>query len=80
MRQPEMDRAFRRFAASGTGGSGLGLAIVHRLANSSGRSAGLGQAPGGGLTVTVDFPLAERGSRASGGSAASTGRMIPARS
>jgi signal transduction histidine kinase len=80
MSQPEMDRAFRRFAASGTGGSGLGLAIVHRLASSSGGSVELSQTPGGGLTVTVDFPLAERGSRASGGSAASTGRMIPARS
>jgi hypothetical protein len=41
-------------------------------------SVGLSQTPGGGLTVTVDFPLAERGSRASGGSAASTGRRIPA--
>jgi len=79
MSQPEMDRAFRRFAASGTGGSGLGLAIVHRLASSSGGSVGLSQTAGGGLTVTVDFPLAERGSRASGGSAASTGRMTPAR-
>jgi signal transduction histidine kinase len=73
MSQGEMDRAFRRFAASGTGGSGLGLAIVHRLASSSGGSAALSQTHGGGLTVTVDFPLAERASRASGESAASPG-------
>ena len=80
MSQPDMDRAFRRFAASGTGGSGLGLAIVHRLANSSGGSIRLSQTPGGGLTVTVDLPLAERASRASGGFAASPGRVTPARS
>jgi signal transduction histidine kinase len=80
MSQPDMDRAFRRFAASGTGGSGLGLAIVHRLANSSGGSVRLSQTHGGGLTVTVDFPLAERTSRASGGRAASSGQMTSARS
>jgi signal transduction histidine kinase len=56
----EMGRAFRRFAASGTGGSGLGLAIVHRLASSSGGAIRLSQTHGGGLTVTVDLPLAER--------------------
>jgi len=59
----EMNRSFRRFAASGTGGSGLGLAIVHRLATSSGGSVALSQTPGGGLTVTVDVPLAERAGR-----------------
>jgi signal transduction histidine kinase len=62
MSQAEMDRAFRRFAASGTGGSGLGLAIVHRLASSSGGSARLTRTEGGGLTVTVDLPLAARAS------------------
>jgi signal transduction histidine kinase len=60
MSQAEMDRAFRRFAASGTGGSGLGLAIVHRLASSSGGSVRLSQTQGGGLTVAVDFPLADQ--------------------
>jgi signal transduction histidine kinase len=73
-----MNRAFRRFAASGTGGSGLGLAIVHRLATSSGGSVALSPTPGGGLTVTVDVPLAERAGR-SGGRPASPGRMTPAR-
>jgi signal transduction histidine kinase len=77
MSQAEMDRAFRRFAASGSGGSGLGLAIVHRLANSSGGSVRLSQTQGGGLTVTVDFPLADRASRASGEWAARPGRMTP---
>jgi signal transduction histidine kinase len=62
MSQAEMDRAFRRFAASGTGGSGLGLAIVHRLASSSGGSARLTRTEGGGLTVTVDLPLGARAS------------------
>ena len=79
MSQAEMNRAFRRFAASGTGGSGLGLAIVHRLATSSGGSVALSPTPGGGLTVTVDVPLAERAGR-SGGRPASPGRMTPARS
>jgi signal transduction histidine kinase len=71
MSQAEMDRAFRRFAASGTGGSGLGLAIVHRLASSSGGSARLTGTGGGGLTVTVDLPLGERGSLAQAGRPAS---------
>jgi signal transduction histidine kinase len=74
MGQAEMDRAFRRFAASGTGGSGLGLAIVHRLASSGGGSVRLSQTSGGGLTVTVDVPLAERSGRPG-----SPGRMTPAR-
>ncbi|MDQ2874292.1 MAG: HAMP domain-containing histidine kinase [Actinomycetota bacterium] len=71
MSQAEMDRAFRRFAASGTGGSGLGLAIVHRLASSSGGSAGLTRTEGGGLTVTVDLPLGGRASPEPAGRAAS---------
>jgi signal transduction histidine kinase len=58
MSQAEMDRAFRRFAASTAGGSGLGLAIVYRLASSSGGSARLTATEGGGLTVIVDLPRA----------------------
>jgi len=58
MSQAEMDRAFRRFAASAAGGSGLGLAIVDRLASSSGGSARLARTEGGGLTVIVDLPRA----------------------
>ncbi len=58
MSQAEMDRAFRRFAASAAGGTGLGLAIVDRLASSSGGSARLARTEGGGLTVIVDLPRA----------------------
>ena len=78
MSPAEMSRAFRRFAASGTGGSGLGLAIVHRLATSSGGSVALSQTPGGGLTVTVDMLLAHRAGRP-GARPASPGRMTPVR-
>jgi signal transduction histidine kinase len=41
-----------------TGERGLGLAIVGRLAAASGGSARLSDAPGGGLTVTIDLLLA----------------------
>ena len=53
MTQPEMDRAFLRFATTNPRGSGLGLAIVYRLAAAGGGDAALSQTPGGGLTVTV---------------------------
>jgi signal transduction histidine kinase len=49
--------AFRRFAAS-NGGTGLGLAIVDRLTVASGGTAALSDTPGGGLTVTIELPLA----------------------
>ena len=51
--------AFRRFATS-NGGTGLGLAIVDRLTAASGGSAMLSDTPGGGLTVTIELPLARR--------------------
>jgi signal transduction histidine kinase len=54
--------AFRRFATSNGGGTGLGLAIVDRLTAASGGSAVLSDTPGGGLTVTIELPLA-RGDR-----------------
>ena len=49
-------RAFLRFTTSSPNGTGLGLAIVHRLAVSNGGTAQLDETPGGGLTVTLDFP------------------------
>jgi signal transduction histidine kinase len=49
-------RAFLRFTTSSPNGTGLGLAIVHRLAVSNGGTARLDETPGGGLTVTLDFP------------------------
>jgi len=52
--------AFRRFATSNGGGTGLGLAIVDRLTVASGGTAALSDTPGGGLTVTIDLPIARR--------------------
>jgi signal transduction histidine kinase len=52
--------AFRRFATGTDGGTGLGLAIVDRLVLAAGGSAALSDTPGGGLTVTIDLPLARR--------------------
>ena len=52
----DRERAFLRFTTSSPNGTGLGLAIVHRLATSNGGTARLDETPGGGLTVTLDFP------------------------
>ena len=56
MSAEDRERAFLRFTTSSPNGTGLGLAIVHRLAISNGGTAHLDQTPGGGLTVTLDFP------------------------
>ena len=56
MSAEDRDRAFLRFTTSSPNGTGLGLAIVHRLAISNGGTARLDETPGGGLTVTLDFP------------------------
>ena len=58
MSAEDRERAFLRFTTSSPNGTGLGLAIVHRLATSNGGTAGLEETPGGGLTVTLDFPAA----------------------
>src|SRR6185437_12852169 len=50
--------AFRRFATGTAGGTGLGLAIVNRLVLANGGSAAMSDTPGGGLTVTIELPLA----------------------
>jgi signal transduction histidine kinase len=56
MSAEDRERAFLRFTTSSPTGTGLGLAIVHRLVVSNGGTARLDQTPGGGLTVTLDFP------------------------
>jgi signal transduction histidine kinase len=58
MSAEDRQRAFLRFTTSSPNGTGLGLAIVHRLATSNGGTARLDETPGGGLTVTLDFPAA----------------------
>jgi signal transduction histidine kinase len=62
-------RAFRRFATS-NGGTGLGLAIIDRLTVASGGTAALSDTPGGGLTVTIELPLARQERAQRRGSAA----------
>src|SRR3984893_16138619 len=56
MNAEDRERAFLRVTNSSPNGTGLGLAIVHRLAISNGGTARLDETPGGGLTVTLDFP------------------------
>jgi two-component system OmpR family sensor kinase/two-component system sensor histidine kinase QseC len=56
-RERVFDRFYRR-AGSPEGGSGLGLAIVKAVADRHGAQVRLGDAPGGGLLVTVLFPPA----------------------
>jgi signal transduction histidine kinase len=56
MSAEDRERALLRFTTSSPNGTGLGLAIVHRLATSNGGTARLDETPGGGLTVTLDFP------------------------
>jgi signal transduction histidine kinase len=73
MSAEDRDRAFLRFTTSSPNGTGLGLAIVHRLAISNGGTVRLDETPGGGLTVTLDFPgvPAANGSAPASGAAAS---------
>jgi signal transduction histidine kinase len=59
MTEKQRRLAFRRFATS-NGGTGLGLAIVDRLTVASGGTAALSDTPGGGLTVTIELPLARQ--------------------
>jgi signal transduction histidine kinase len=58
MSPEERGRAFMRFFTASPNGIGLGLAIVHRLVTSNGGTARLSETPGGGLTVTLEFPAA----------------------
>jgi signal transduction histidine kinase len=68
MSEEERSRAFLRFFTASQNGTGLGLAIVHRLMTSNGGTARLSDTPGGGLTVTLEFPAAteQDGIRAEG--------------
>jgi signal transduction histidine kinase len=70
MNAEDRERAFLRFSTSNPNGTGLGLAIVHRLVTSNGGTASLAQTPGGGLTVTLDFPGVPAPNNALFGSAA----------
>jgi signal transduction histidine kinase len=54
-RERVFDRFYRR-ASGGEEGTGLGLAIVKGVAERHGATVELGDAPGGGLRVTVRFP------------------------
>jgi signal transduction histidine kinase len=56
MTEQERSRAFLRFTSGSADGTGLGLAIVHRLVTSNGGTTRLAETPGGGLTVSVEFP------------------------
>jgi signal transduction histidine kinase len=56
MTEQERSRAFLRFTSASANGTGLGLAIVHRLVTSNGGTARLAETPGGGLTVSIEFP------------------------
>jgi len=58
MSAEERSRAFLRFFTASQNGTGLGLAIVHRVVTSNGGTARLSDTPGGGLTVTLEFPAA----------------------
>ena len=58
MSPEERSRAFLRFSTVSANGTGLGMAIVHRLVTSDGGAARLSETPGGGLTVTLEFPTA----------------------
>ncbi|MCU7726043.1 ATP-binding protein [Actinoplanes sp. KI2] len=55
-----LGRPFQRLGAerTGDGGTGLGLSIVAAVASAHGGSVSLTALPAGGLTVTVDLPLA----------------------
>ncbi|WP_030441512.1 sensor histidine kinase [Actinoplanes subtropicus] len=55
-----LGRPFQRLGAERTGGdgTGLGLSIVAAVAAAHGGSVSLAALPAGGLTVTVDLPLA----------------------
>lgn len=60
IREAERERVFDRFYRRGGGsdsGSGLGLAIVKAIAERHAASVALGDTPGGGLTVRVEFSV-----------------------
>lgn len=54
------DRAFEPFVSTKTGGTGLGLPIVKRLVEQLGGAIAIGDREGGGTSVTVTLPDADR--------------------
>jgi signal transduction histidine kinase len=74
MSAEDRERAFLRwFTNSSSNGTGLGLAIVHRLVTSNGGTARLDQTPGGGLTVTLNFPGVPTPNGGAGGAGSASG-------
>ncbi|GAA3807555.1 ATP-binding protein [Streptomyces phyllanthi] len=65
MSEAEKSRAFDRFwrgqGLTGRSGSGLGLAVVKQLMSDDGGTVALGDAPRGGLCVTLTLRAAPRG-------------------
>lgn len=57
------EKVFERFyrvdtsRSRASGGSGLGLAIVHSIASAHHGSANISETPGGGTTVSLNFPI-----------------------
>ncbi|MFI7408642.1 sensor histidine kinase [Streptomyces sp. NPDC049627] len=64
MSDAEKSRAFDRFwrgqGLTGKSGSGLGLAVVKQLVTDDGGTVTLGDAPGGGLKVTISLRASSR--------------------
>ncbi|WP_031482720.1 sensor histidine kinase [Streptomyces bicolor] len=64
MSDAEKSRAFDRFwrgqGLTGKAGSGLGLAVVKQLVTDDGGAVTLGDAPGGGLRVTISLRASSR--------------------
>ncbi|MET9833845.1 HAMP domain-containing sensor histidine kinase [Streptomyces sp. NPDC006385] len=64
MSDAEKSRAFDRFwrgqGLTGKSGSGLGLAVVKQLVTDDGGTVTLGDAPGGGLSVTISLRASSR--------------------
>jgi signal transduction histidine kinase len=64
MSDAEKSRAFDRFwrgqGLTGKSGSGLGLAVVRQLVTDDGGTVTLGDAPGGGLSVTISLRASSR--------------------
>ncbi len=75
MSEQQRRAALRRYVSATPGGTGLGLAIVHRLVTSDGGTIELSDTPGGGLTVTMNLPLASRERPSWRPGAQSTGRL-----
>ena len=54
MTEEQMEKAFER-GFSGDSGSGIGLALCRKITEDNGGIIRLGNTPGGGLTVSIEF-------------------------